>query len=148
MTLDDEIENLRRIPLFAAFEPAALQMLAFSLETRLLRGGDVLFQQGETSDGGFVLILGSVGLSTNGENEVSHVIRPWALIGEMALVAPSRRPVTARALEPSTVLKIARPFFHQLLEQHPATATRVRDFFRERLVGFTRAAASDLAVPD
>lgn len=148
MTLDDEIENLRGIPLFAALEPAAVQALAYSLETRLLRAGELLFQQGEDSDGGFVLILGAIGLSTNGDPQVSHVIRPWALIGEMALVAPSRRPVTARALEPSTVLKITRPFFHQLLEQLPETATQVREFFRDRLMAFTRHAASGLATAD
>ncbi len=148
MTLDDEIENLRRIPLFAAFEPAALQMLAFSLETRLLRAGDILFHQGEESDGGSILILGSLGLSTQGDPTVSHVIRPWALIGEMALIAPSRRPATARALEPSTVLKITRSFFHQLLEEHPKTAAQVRDVFRERLMDFTRNAASGLRAAD
>jgi CRP-like cAMP-binding protein len=145
MTLDDEIENLKRIPLFSAFEPAALQLLAFSLETRLLRANEVLFRCGEDSDGGFVLILGSVGLLTNGEKNVSHVVRPWALIGEMALVAPSRRPVTARAVEPSTVLKITRSFFHQLLEQHPGTAAQVHEFFRKRLMNFARHAASGLA---
>ncbi len=146
--LDDEIENLRRIPLFAVFEPDALQRLAFSLETRLLRADDILFRQGEESDGGSILILGSVGLSTKGEQNVAHVIRPWALIGEMALIAPSRRPVTAHALEPSTVLKITRPFFHQLLEEHPRTAAQVREFFRERLMRFTRHAASGLGVAE
>lgn len=141
MILDDEIENLRRIPLFAAFEPDALQMLAFSLETRVFRAGDILFRAGDESDGGFVLILGSVGLSTDDASGDLRVIRPWALIGEMALVAPSRRHVTARAREPSSVLKISRPFFHQLLEQHPATAARVREFFRERLLEFARTAS-------
>lgn len=148
MTLNDEIENLRGIPLFAAFEPAALQLLAFSLETRLLRASEVLFRCGEESDGGYVLILGSIGLLTPGQNKASHVVRPWALIGEMALVASSRRPVTARALEPSTVLKITRPFFHQLLEQHPDTAAQVHDFFRERLMTFARHAATGLAAAD
>jgi len=123
-------------------------MLAFSLETRVLRAGATLFREGEESDGGFVLILGSVGLATNGKSEDARVIRPWALIGEMALIAPSRRPVTARALEPSSVLKITRPFFHQLLEQHPVTAARVREFFRERLVEFARTAASGFAGAD
>lgn len=148
MLPDDETDNLRRIPLFAAFEPAAVQALAYSLETRLLRAGDVLFQQGEESDGGYVLMLGAIGLSAHDDMNTSHVIQPWALIGEMALVAPSRRPVTARALEPSTLLKITRPFFHQLLEQHPKTAAQVREFFRARLMDFTRHAASNLTAAD
>ena len=103
------------------------------------------FAVARSSDGGFVLILGSVGLLTNGETNALHMLRPWALIGEMALVAPSRRPVTARAVEPSTVLKITRSFFHQLLEQHPGTAAQVHEFFRKRLMNFARHAASGLA---
>lgn len=142
MTLDDEIDNLRRIPLFAIFEVGALQRLAFAGETRLLRSGDPLFQRGDESDGGFILMLGSIGLTTRDAQLPAHVLRPWALIGEMALVAPSLRPVGARALEPSTVLKIRRALFLQVLEQYPLTAARVRDFFRERLVDFTRHAAS------
>ncbi|WP_363346768.1 cyclic nucleotide-binding domain-containing protein [Methylocystis echinoides] len=142
MTLDDEIDNLRRIPLFAIFEIGALQMLAFAGETRLLRSGDFLFQRGEESDGGFILMLGAIALAPREARLPAQVLRPWALIGEMALVAPSLRPITARAVEPSTVLKIRRALFLQILEQHPLTAARVREFFRERLVDFTREAAS------
>lgn len=148
MTLHDEIANLRRIPLFAFFEIGALQMLAFAAETRLLRSGDVLFQRGEESDGGFILMRGSIALTTREADLPAHVLRPWALIGEMALVASCLRPVTARALEPCTVLKIRRALFHQILEQHPLTAARVREFFRDRLVSFTRQAASGYAARD
>ncbi len=148
MTLDDEIDNLRRIPLFTIFEVSALQRLAFSAETRLLRAGDLLFQRGNESDGGFILTLGSIALTTGDARAPAHVLRPWALIGEMALVAPSLRPVGARALEPSTLLKVRRALFLQVLEQHPLTAARVREFFRERLVDFTRHAASGYEARD
>lgn len=148
MTLHDEIDNLRRIPLFAVFEIGALQMLAFAAETRLLRSGDLLFQRGEESDGGFILMLGSIALTTREASLPAHVLQPWALIGEMALVASCLRPVTARAMEPSTVLKIRRPLFHQILEQYPLTAARARELFRERLVDFTRKAASGYETRD
>lgn len=147
MTIDDDIDNLTRIPLFAIFETSALRMLAFSSETKLLRAGDALFRRGDESDGGYILTMGSVALSTHEDGRrPAHVLRPWALIGETALVSPSLRPVTARALEPSTVLRINRALFHQILEQHPATAARARDFFRERLVDFARNAAAGLGV--
>jgi len=149
MTLDDDIDNLTRIPLFAIFETGALRNLAFASETRLLRAGEVLFRRGEESDGGFILTMGSIGLATRDDGrEPAHVLRPWAVLGEMALVAPSLRPATARALEPTTVLKIGRATFHQILEQHPGTAARARDFFRERLVDFARNAAAGLHTKD
>ncbi|MGJ0391253.1 MAG: cyclic nucleotide-binding domain-containing protein [Methylocystis sp.] len=145
MSTDDDIENLTRIPLFAIFETRALRKLAFSSETRLFRTGDALFRKGEESDGGYILAIGSIGLSPQDDgNPPKHIVYPWALIGETALVAPSRRPVTARAMEPTTTLKIGRPLFHQILEQHPATAARTRDFFKDRLVNFTRSAVAGL----
>ncbi len=146
MSADDDIENLTRIPLFAIFETRALRKLAFSSETRLFRAGDTLFRKGEESDGGYILAMGSIGLLPHDDGaSPKHIVHPWALIGEAALVAPSLRPVTARAMEPTTTLKIGRLLFHQILEQHPATAARTRDFFRERLINFTRGAVSTLA---
>lgn len=137
VTLDDDIENLERIPLFATFEPAALRMLAFSAETRLLHPGDVLFRRGEASDGGYILTMGSIGLDPHDDGRPPEVaVAPWTLIGETALAAPTTRPSTAVASEPSTVLRVGRPLFLQILEQHPATAARAREYFRSRLVDF------------
>lgn len=137
MTLDDDIDNLTRIPLFAIFEPGALQTLAVSAETRLLRAGDTLFRRGEASDGGYILCIGSIALDPHDDGRpADRILRPWTLIGEVALVAPSTRPANALAREPTTVLKISRALFHQVLEQHPLTAARVRDFFRRRLLEF------------
>jgi CRP-like cAMP-binding protein len=141
MTIDEEISNLRRIPLFAAFETDALRMLALAAEPRVLRTGEALFRRGEPSDGGFILTEGAIALEAQ-DDAGDPVIEPWALIGEMALVSPSTRPVTARALDTSVVLAVRRAQFHHILEQHPATAARMRDFLRDRLVAFTRQAAA------
>ncbi|WP_348645806.1 cyclic nucleotide-binding domain-containing protein [Methylocystis sp. H15] len=149
MTLDDDIDNLARIPLFSIFEPNALRMLALSAETRLLRAGDVLFRRGEMSDGGYVLTLGSIALTAaNDGRPRSKIVRPWTLIGETALLAPSTRPAGAIAQEPATVLKILRPLFHLILEQHPATAARVRDFFRCRLLDFIHDIGAEASASD
>lgn len=145
MTPEDDLDHLTRIPLFAIFEAGALRKLALSSETRLFRSGDTLFRRGEESDGGYILAMGSVGLLPHDDRPPTHILRPWALIGETALVAASRRPVTARAMEPTTALKIGRGLFHQILEQYPATASRTRDFFRDRLVNFTRQAMTGLS---
>jgi CRP-like cAMP-binding protein len=149
MTLEDDIDNLTRIPLFSIFEPNALRMLAFSAETRLLRAGDVLFRRGEISDGGYVLTMGSMALDPHDDGRPqATIVRPWTLIGETALVAPSTRPAAAIAREPATVLRILRPLFHLILEQHPATAARVRDFFRQRLLDFVHNAGVEASAFD
>ncbi|WP_292529214.1 cyclic nucleotide-binding domain-containing protein [Methylocystis sp.] len=149
MTLDDAIDNLARIPLFSMFEPNALRMLASSADTRLLRAGDILFRRGEMSDGGYVLAVGSIALDLHDDGRPQPIIvRPWTLIGESALVAASLRPATAIAREPAVTLKIMRPLFHLILEQHPTTAARVRDFFRRRLLEFIRDTGGDASASD
>ncbi len=137
MALDDDIDNLTRLELFAAFEPDALRLLITSAETQRLRAGDVLFRRNEASDGGYILAAGSVGL--RGEDDggrPERIVRPVAVLGEIALVAATRRPIGALIREPSIVLKISRSVFHEVLEQYPSTAARVRALFQKRLLAF------------
>lgn len=145
MTFADELANLSRIPLFAVFDQGSLNALAFRSETRLLRTGDVLFRRDDVSDGGFILTAGAVELYAHEDSGPSLVVRPWTLIGEMALIVDSTRPVTAIAAEPSTVLKIARPQFLDLLARHPETAFRVRELLRHRLHEVAQAMTSYVA---
>ncbi|MBU3888874.1 MULTISPECIES: cyclic nucleotide-binding domain-containing protein [Methylosinus] len=139
MALDDDIANLRRIPLFEDFEIEALRLLTFSAETKLLRAGDALFRRGEPSDGGFILTNGSIALEKHDDGRpAERVLRPFALIGETALITETTRPATAIAREPATILKITRALFLRILEEFPATATRVRARVAARLTHFAK----------
>ena len=46
MSLRDDMILLQAFPVFAAMEPEALQLVAFSAETRFLRANDTLFRRG------------------------------------------------------------------------------------------------------
>jgi CRP-like cAMP-binding protein len=144
MALDTQFDELTRIGLFAALEPEALRELIFGAETRLLRAGDVLYRRGEAADGGYLLATGSIALEAQEPGApAAKILRPLALLGETALVAATTRPVTALAREPSTVLKISRTLFHQILEKHPTTAARVRQLFKDRLKQFAQGLEID-----
>jgi CRP-like cAMP-binding protein len=139
MAVDNDIENLRLIPVFAAIEPEALRALSFRAETRLMRAGDYLFRKGEASDSGYILVTGSIALGAHDDGRpADKIVKPWALLGEIALIAQTTRPISAFALEPTTVLKISRALFHHVLEQHPHSAARVRQFFKSRLAEFSQ----------
>ncbi len=71
--------------------------------------------------------------STTTERPADKVLRPFALIGETALITETTRPVTAMAREPATILKITRALFLRILEEFPTTATRVRARVATRL---------------
>jgi len=127
MALDDDVRNLARNAAFSELEPEALRLLAFSAETRILRAGDVLFRRGEMADGGFVILSGSIALTTqNDGSEAERILGPQSVIGNLAMIAETRRPATAMAREPSSVLKISRTLFHRILEEFPQSAERLR----------------------
>ncbi|MBV8566212.1 MAG: cyclic nucleotide-binding domain-containing protein [Methylobacteriaceae bacterium] len=135
MALDDDVRRLARIPLLAELELEALRLIAFSAEARILRSGDVVFRTGDAADAGYFVMTGSIALAT-GDGGAAQVAGPDALIGELALIASSRRPVTATAREPTTVLKISRALFHRVLTEFPASAARMRDLLAKRLATF------------
>jgi len=134
MALESDVNKLCEIELFQSFEPEALRLFAFGAEMRLLRSGDTLFRRGEPSDGGYILMSGSIAIAIADDGRPSEkIVRPIALIGEVALMASTTRPATAIAREPTTVLKAPRALFHRVLEEYPITASRVRTFLAARL---------------
>lgn len=130
MALQDDIRGLSGLPPFSELEPGALRLIALSAETRILRAGDVLFRRGEASDGGFVVLGGTVALENGGGPPV--VVKPPALVGEAALLAETTRPCDARARAPASVLKIPRDLFRRVLAEYPDSAVRLRRTVAER----------------
>jgi CRP-like cAMP-binding protein len=62
------------------------------------------------------------------------------LVGELSLITETRRPVTVRAAEPSSVMRIPRALFLKTLQGFPEMAERLRQTMLRR----TEQLASDL----
>ncbi len=58
MSLNEEVELLRKIPLFANIEPAKLKLLAFTSERLRFAANQELCDQGDMGDAGFIIIEG------------------------------------------------------------------------------------------
>jgi CRP-like cAMP-binding protein len=141
MSLEDDMALLSRVAMFADMDRDALRLLAFAAETRQLRAGDVLFRKGDLSDGGYVVTLGSVALIEDDTKTADAIIGPGALIGEIALISETRRPATAIAREPTTVLRLSRGMFRRTMEEYPELAQRLAADLRHRIA----AMSGDLA---
>jgi CRP-like cAMP-binding protein len=132
MTIEDDIGFFERVPTLSLLGRQALRILAIGAETRYIHGGEVLFNAGEQADGAFVIQEGSFSiLSAEGDLEVT--VGTHTLLGEVALFTETRRPATATALEPSTVLCIPRPLFIKMLDSFPDAARKLREIFATRL---------------
>ena len=138
MSIEDDVALLERVPTLRLLGTAALRMLAIGSEQREVARGDALFSAGDEADAGFIVQRGAFRVQDGGGAEV--VAGPGALIGELALVVAMQRPSTATALEPSSVIRVARSLFQRVLESDPAAARRLRDEFATR----TSQIASDM----
>ena len=131
MSIEDDIAFLERVPTLGLLGRDALRILAIGAESRYLHDGNVLFTQGEPADAGYVVQEGLLSLAPV-RNAEALTVGPGTLLGELALLTETQRPVTATALEPSTVIRIPRTLFLKMLEGYPEAAVRLRDSFIAR----------------
>src|SRR5215211_3054901 len=141
MTIEDDIALLERVPTFAPLGREALRIIAIGAESRSMQEGAVLFRTGETADCAYVIETGSFKLVSPHETVRPVVVRRGALLGELALLTETRRPVTATAQELSLVLRIMRPLFLKMLDGYPEVAERLRQIMLAR----TEQMAEELA---
>jgi CRP-like cAMP-binding protein len=138
MSIEDDVALLERVPTLRLLGTDALRMLAIGSEQRNVARGDLLFNQGDDADAGFIVQRGAFRIENGAGAEI--VAGPGALIGELALVVAMQRPSTATALEHCSVIRVARSLFQRVLESDPAAARRLRDEFAAR----TSQIASDI----
>jgi len=149
MAIEDDISFFQRVPTLNLLSRPALRILAIGAQSRYVHGGEILFNADDNSDGGFVVQEGTFQLSTRGAaEEDAIVVGPYALLGEAALLTDCKRPATATALEPATVLYIPRPLFLKMLDSFPDSARKLRDLFAGRLTQSTRDISAVRAVLD
>jgi CRP-like cAMP-binding protein len=138
MSIEDDIAFFQQVPTLGSLDRDALRILAIGAESLYVHSGAVLFHAGEQADSAFVLQEGRFSLATKAANGEPVVVGPGTLISELALFVETKRPVTATALEPSTVMRIQRSLFLKILDNFPSVARRLRDQIAARTEEATR----------
>ena len=135
MALEDDIDFLDRIPTLHLLGKDALRILAISVETIRLARGDILFEEGQPADAGFVVVNGSIVLQQAGDmaGDNAATARRGSLIGETSMIVETVRPSTAIALESSILFRIPRVVFIRILEGEPQAATALRRLIAARV---------------
>jgi len=135
MKLDEEVELLRRIPLFAKIEPSRLKLLAFTSDRVTFQPGQVLCHQGDIGDAAYLILegeadilidapTGPVKIATLGKN---------ALIGEIAIINDVPRTATVRSTAKLEALKIKKDHFLRLVTEFPEMAIEIMRALATRL---------------
>jgi hypothetical protein len=98
------------------------ELLKHSTEVALRRN-DVLFNEGDSPDSIYVVLKGRIALvnvSSDGRESVLALMDRGDLFGEMGMLDDLPRSAGARALEPSTLLRLPYEPVVDLLEQSPS----------------------------
>jgi CRP-like cAMP-binding protein len=127
VTIEDDIAFIERVPTLRMLGRTALRILAIGAESRYVHQGEVLFKAGEPTDCGYVIQEGSFRLESDSRSVGEVIAGPGTLLGEFALIAQTKRPATATAREPSTVIRISRSLFLKMLEGYPEAAHVLRE---------------------
>ena len=127
MSIEDDIIFIERVPTLRMLGRDALRIIAIGAESRYVHKGEVLFVAEEAADCGFVVQEGSFRLEGASKQAGELIVGPGTLLGELALICEIRRPATATANEPSTVIRISRSLFLKMLEGYPHAANVLRD---------------------
>jgi len=121
----DKVAALRKTTLFGDLDADTLRVLADRSVDRLLAPGEVLFVEGESASGLFVVADGAVrAYRTNrdGRLQIIHVERAGATIAEVPVFDGGPYPSSAAAEGPTTVLAISRNEVLRLSAERPVIA--------------------------
>ncbi len=135
MGLKDEVDLLRRVPLFAQIDPGKLKLLAFTSERMSFQADQVLFKQGDQGDAAYVVISGDADVLVNtpeGEIPVAK-LGENAFIGEIAILCDVPRTATIKAVTRMETLKIDKEHFLRLIREFPEMGIEVMRELANRL---------------
>jgi CRP/FNR family cyclic AMP-dependent transcriptional regulator len=154
----EKIDILRRTDIFYDLSAAQLEMLASICEERVVKLGDIVFEENNQGDEMFVIargaveilvdpsIVGGPGAKKRGSMPVTiATLRSGQTFGEIALVDQGLRTASARCAETETqLLAIQRGKFIKLCDTYPEMGYRVMRNIASDLAFKIRG--SDLAI--
>jgi len=135
VSLKEEVDLLRNIPLFAKVDPSKLKLLAFASDRLTFAAGQELFRQGDPADAAYIIIDGDaevlvdapggpVGVAQLGKNDI---------VGEIAILCDVPRTATVKALGAVTALVVSKDLFFQMVSEYPQIGVEVMRELARRL---------------
>lgn len=117
--------TLRQNRMFSSLNVADLERVAESCVLRVLQKNEVIFHEGQPADGFYIVQSGQVCVyrtTPEGNHQIISIFRAPQSFAEVALGEMSTFPVSASALEPSSVIFIRKNPFRERIMKHPDLA--------------------------
>jgi CRP/FNR family cyclic AMP-dependent transcriptional regulator len=114
----DNLELLRRVPLFSVLEPSQLEVLARVVIRKTVAKGRSVFSAGEMSQSLYLILSGRTKVQMSdaeGKEVILAVLGPGEFFGEMALIDDQARSATVVTLETCEFLTMSKEDFRNCL---------------------------------
>jgi CRP/FNR family transcriptional regulator, cyclic AMP receptor protein len=121
------LEALARAPLFEGFSETGLRIFATIAQERALAAGAPLFAEGDVAEALYVVKSGALRIlqrTPAGEREVA-TLGPGEHVGELSLLAPGVRLVSAAAAAATEVVEIGRRAFFRTAQEKPQACLKL-----------------------
>src|SRR5579864_2645852 len=136
MMTDGAEAILRKTPLFASLTQKEMQSLVGRVTQRHFQRGEMLFSEGDSCTGLFLVALGKIRifkLSPAGREQVLAVEGPGSSFAELPVFDGGVYPASASALEDAEVFFISSKDFQNYCREHPEVALKVLAVVGSRL---------------
>ena len=135
MSIEQEVEILRQIPLFANIDTAKLKLMCFASERLTYKNGQTLFHQGDPGDSAYIVLdgeaeviaetpAGPVSVAMLGRNDI---------IGEIAILCDVPRTASVKAAGELVTLKITKDLFFRMVTDFPEMGLEIMRVLAHRL---------------
>jgi CRP-like cAMP-binding protein len=127
---------LRRSPLFAALDEEASASLLKSMTEISLTRGDALFHEGDPGDQLYVVVEGKIKLgrtSGDGRENLTAVMGPGEMFGELSLFDPGPRTATATVVTDARLARLPKAALTKWVQDRPQIAMQLLRVVARRL---------------
>jgi CRP-like cAMP-binding protein len=141
VTLDAEVDALRRVPLFRGIDATKLRLLAFISDRSHFAPEEHLCDQGDEGDSAFIILGGEaeVRVRTGDSERTVARVGEHSIVGEIAILCDVPRTATVVAATEMDVLTISKDGFLSLLKEFPDMSLEVMRTLAQRLDRTTQA---------
>lgn len=129
---NQKVEALKRVPLFEGLSKKELTQIATASEDLDLPAGRILIKEGGLAREFFVLVEGSVDVTRGGKRLIVRSAPDF--VGEIGLIAHSRRTATVTAATPVRCFVLTSRDFRRTLDDNPSIERKLMRALAERLV--------------
>ena len=130
---------LSNIFLFSSFAEKELNLLESSTSLKKVGKGEQIFSEGLDASAFFIVVSGKVKIykvSPDGKEHTLHIHGPEDLVAEAAIFDSMLYPASCMALEDSTLIRISREGFLNLIKRHPELSLKMMSSYSKRLRQF------------